>query len=48
VGLVVVLVLLALAFAALGLVVTALKWLLIIAVAFFVIGVVMGWSRRGG
>lgn len=47
-GLVVLLIVLALVFAVVGLVVTALKWLLIIGVACLVIGAVMGWGRRAG
>jgi hypothetical protein len=48
VGLVVLLIVLALAFAVVGLVVSALKWLLIIAVACFIVGAITGWSKRAG
>jgi hypothetical protein len=45
-GLVLLLIVLAIAFGAIGLVVAALKWLLIIAVVLFVLGLVSGAKAR--
>lgn len=47
-GLVIGLVVLAVLFGVLGLVVAALKWLLIVAVVLLAIGVVTGFARRRG
>lgn len=46
-GLVALLLILALLFGGLGLFVEALKWALIVALALFLVGAFLGWSRRG-
>jgi len=45
-GVALVLIVLALAVGVLGLIVSALKWVLIIAAALFIAGAVAGWLRR--
>jgi hypothetical protein len=47
-GLVLLLIVLAIAFGVVGLIVSALKWLLIIALVLFVVGVIRGAAARSG
>ncbi|MCA1824906.1 MAG: hypothetical protein ABR520_04760 [Mycobacteriales bacterium] len=47
-GLVLLLIVAAIAIGAVSLLVSAIKWALIIALALFVAGLFLGWSRRGG
>lgn len=45
-GLVIAILLLALLLGGVGLAIEALRWVLIIALALFIVSAVMGWSRR--